>query len=313
MKKYTVGDILKEKNIILKLQSLTGKKGLKREIKTCEIHRPVLAFLGHYDSFPRGAVQVLGEEEMTALNIMRKNKKYELNRKMFSKDIPCFVVTADFNLPKYFIRKAEIAKMPVLRTKLSATRFIDRIFVFLDDGMAPKITAQGVMMDVYGMGVLITGESGIGKSECALELLKRGHRLIADDIVGIKQRSGSILVAHAMMTRHHYVEVRGLGIIDIEDVFGIGSVRNAIRVELVVRLEEWDKVKDYDRLGIEKRHTTILGIEITEVVVPVTAGRNLAVIIELAAKNQRLKAEGHYAAKELERELIKITKKKKKE
>ncbi len=312
MRKITVDNILKEKNVALKLKPVLSKSGMDREIKTLEIHRPVMALQGCLDSFPRGAVQILGKEEMIAISKLKKDSRRDVFRELFRKDIPCFVVTAGIKLPKGFGKEAEKARIPVLRTSLSTTRLINRIFIFLDDRMAQRTTAQGVMMDIYGMGILITGYSGIGKSECALELLKRGHRLIADDLVGIKQRSGSILVAYFMGVNHHYMEVRGLGIIDIEKVFGIGSVRNAIRVDLVIKLEDWDRTKEYDRLGLEKRYKAMLDIKIPEVVVPVMAGRNLAVIIELAAKNQRLKEEGHYAIRELDRELIKITKRKKK-
>lgn len=312
MKKVTVNDLLNEKEIPLGLQLLSGKRGLNREFRSSEIHRPVMELLGHGNKFIPGELQVLGLEEFEAVKQAGKGIEKNLSGRMLSGDVPCFVMTAGIQFPDKLMKVLSKTNIPVMKTALSTTIFINRASVFFDNKMAPKTTVQGVMMDVYGMGILITGESGIGKSESALELLKRGHLLIADDMVGIKQRSGSVLIAYSMTVKHHYLEVRGLGIIDIENVFGIGSVRNAIKVELIVRLQEWDKTVEYDRLGLERRFTAILGIKIPEVVVPVSAGRNLAVIIELAAKNQKLKNEGFYAAHELNKQLMSIIRKKEK-
>ena len=312
MKKVTVHDLLNEKEIPLELKLLSGKRGLNREFRSSEIHRPVMELLGHGNKFIPGELQVLGLEEFEAVKQAGKDIEKNLSGRMLSGDVPCFVMTAGIQFPDKLMKVLTKTNIPVMKTALSTTIFINRASVFFDNKMAPKTTVQGVMMDVYGMGILITGESGIGKSESALELLKRGHLLIADDMVGIKQRSGSVLIAYSMTVKHHYLEVRGLGIIDIENVFGIGSVRNAIKVELIVRLQEWDKTVEYDRLGLERRFTTILGIKIPEVVVPVSAGRNLAVIIELAAKNQKLKNEGFYAAHELNKQLMSIIRKKEK-
>jgi len=305
---YTVGKLLKEKTLELRAGFRMKNKLLQRNIAHAEIHRPVMALLGHFYGFPAGRLQVLGREELEALKHTMKEGRHNY-KKMPQGDMPCLLITHKLAFPPEFTGAMKKAGVPVLKTRLSTREFIKRITQVLEEKLSSAITIQGVMMDVSGMGVLICGASGIGKSECALELLKMGHRIISDDMILVKKRSPDILVAASPGISRHYIEVRGLGIIDVESIFGIGSVRDATKIELVVKLEEWDKEKEYDRLGTEKRYTEILGIKISEVVIPVTAGRSLAVIIELAAKNQKLKNEGHYAVKELEKQLMKRMKK----
>ena len=256
------------------------KEALDKKITSNEVHSPLLSILGNSKGFCAGCIQAMGKAELAALRQDLKSGR-ENFRKIFKKGVPCFVVTARLELPAVFLKEAKKEKIPVFATGLSQAEFTKRALQFFEEKMSHKITIQGVMMDICGMGVLIRGCSGIGKSESALELLKMGHRIISDDMIVVKRRPSNVIVASSPVINRHYIEVRGLGIVDVESIFGIGSVRDAIKVELVVNLEEWDKVKEYDRLGTEKKFAEILGIKLPEVVIPVTAGRNLAVIIEL--------------------------------
>jgi len=198
----------------------------------------------------------------------------------------------------------------VLRSSLACPELIRRVLCFLEERMSEESAVQGVMVEVYGMGVLLSGVTGIGKSECALALIRNGHRLIADDRVRVRKRSESIIVAFADGTTRHHIEVRGVGIVDVKSIFGVGSVRDAIKIDLVVELEMWSKAKEYDRLGIDEKYASILGVNIPKITIPVMPGRNLAVIVEIAVMNLRLRKQGFSAIKELDRRLIRITRKK---
>ncbi len=310
MAKLLVKELLKQKKAELDLYLVTGKEGLNRKITRWEIHRLGLALSGEVDILPPGQLQILDREELDYLKKLDIKGKAAVLREIFSKEIPCFIVTSNFAPPKEFIKMAQKAKIPVFRTSISISTFVNRLSPFLEDRLTLTKSVQGVMVEVYGLGILILGVTGIGKSECALELINRGHRLIAGEMVGIKQRRSNILIGFAKEPIRYYLEVQGLGIIDVEKLFGASAVRNSAKIDLVIRLEEWDKTKEYELLGFDQKYTTILEVNVPELVIPIRPGRNIASIIEVAAMNQRLRREGYSAISELDKEIIKITQRK---
>jgi HPr kinase/phosphorylase len=204
------------------------------------------------------------------------------------------------------IRVADALKIPLMRSGLVTAHLIGELTVYMEEKLAPTTTIHGVLMNVYGLGVLLVGDSGIGKSECALELLKRGHMLVADDVVEVKQRLGGVLYGTGAELIRHHMELRGVGIIDVQKIFGVGSVLDRTRIELVIRLEEWEQSVEYDRVGLSEQTTSILGVRVPEIVMPVRPGRNLAVLVEVATLNERLKFRGEFTAKEFNKKLISL-------
>jgi len=310
MAKLLVKELLKQKKAELDLYLVTGKEGLNRKITRWEIHRLGLALSGEVDILPPGQLQILDREELDYLKKLDIKGKAAVLREIFSKEIPCFIVTSNFAPPQGFIKMAQKAKIPVFRTSISISTFVNRLSPFLEDRLTLTKSVQGVMVEVYGLGILILGVTGVGKSECALELINRGHRLIAGEMVGIKQRRSNILIGFAKEPIRYYLEVQGLGIIDVEKLFGASAVRNSAKIDLVIRLEEWNKTKEYELLGFDQKYTTILEVDVPELVIPIRPGRNIASIIEVAAMNQRLRREGYSAISELDKEIIKITRQK---
>jgi len=306
-----VSELLKDKDVEFDLHLVAGKEGLNRKITRWEIHRLGLALSGKVDTLPSGQPQILDREELDYLEKSNFKERTTLLRRILSKGIPCFIFTSNFDPPEGFIKMAQKAKVPVLRTPISVSTFIDRLSLFLEDRLTLTTSVQGVMVEIYGLGILILGVTGIGKSECALELINRGHRLIAGEVVGIRQRRGNVLIGFAKEPIRYYLEVQGLGIIDVEKIFGASAVRNSAKIDLVVRLEDWDRTKEYELLGFDQNYTTILGVKVPELVIPIRPGRNIAVIIEVAAMNQRLRREGYSAIGELDKEIIRITRRKK--
>ena len=311
MVKLLVEELLKQKKAELDLHLVAGKEGLNRKITRWEVHRLGLALSGEVDILSLGQLQILDREELDYLKKLDIKEKATVLGRIFSKGIPCFIVTSNFEPPQEFIKMAQKAKIPVFRTSISISTFVNRLSPFLEDRLTLTKSIQGVMVEVYGLGILILGVTGIGKSECALELINRGHRLIAGEVVGIKQRSSNILIGFAKEPIRYYLEVQGLGIIDVEKLFGASTVRNSAKIDLVIRLEEWDKTKEYELLGFDQKYTTIMEVNIPELVIPIRPGRNIASIIEVAAMNQRLRREGYSAISELDKEIIKITQRKK--
>jgi len=301
-----VKELLKEKDAHLHLHVVAGKEGLNRKITSREVHRLGLALSGEVDILPSGQLQILDREELDYLKKLDSKERATVLREIFSKGIPCFVVTNNFDPPQGFIKMAQKAKIPILRTPISTSTFVNRLSTFLEDKLTLTTSIQGVMVEVYGLGILILGVTGIGKSECALELINRGHRLIAGEMVGIKQRGGDILIGFAKEPIRYYLEVQGLGIIDVEKLFGASAVRNSAKIDLVIKLEEWNKNKEYELLGFDQKYTTILEVKVPELVIPIRPGRNIAIIIEVASMNHRLRKEGYSAISELDREVIKI-------
>lgn len=277
---------------------------LESNIEVSDIHRPGLQFAGFYDYFDNKRIQVVGKTEWSYLDSLDSEVKLRRIKKYFSFPIPAVIVTRGLIVPEEFLEEARIKNVSVLRSNIQSTRFINRISNFLDSRLAPETRLHGVLVDVYGIGILIIGESGIGKSEAALELVKRGHRLGADDAVDIKEIDGNLYGSCPYITMG-MLEVRGMGIIDISGIYGSSSIVSEKKISLVISLVNWDGDENYDRLGIDKVYMEILGIDIEKMILPIKPGRNIAVIIEAAAANYRYKATSNSTAVEtIERRIM---------
>lgn len=271
----------------------------KIKIVTNEVNRPGLQIAGFFDYFYNNRLQIMGKVEFSYLQKLNPDERRKSLEMLFEKKIPCVIVTRDMDIPEEMIEMATKYLVPVLKTDMATSRFVSAIIAFLNVELAPRITMHGVLVEVYGEGILLLGDSGVGKSEAAIELVKRGHRLVADDAVEIKRVSDLSLVGSAPDVIRHFVELRGIGIVDVKMIFGIGSVKNAEKIDFVINLEVWQDKKQYDRLGLTTEYTDILGINIPSITVPVKPGRNLAVVIEVAAMNNRQKKMGYNAAEAL--------------
>ncbi len=313
-KSLTVRELLKSRGKILGLKPVSGAKNLNRHITVSEINRPGLAIAGHMEQFRSERIQIIGQGEYAYCQKEDPRKVLANLQKMFSSpDIPCVIVTGGVK-PLPAIKQASAkAGIPLLVTSSDTSTFIREITTFLDDQLAATTYVHGVLVSVYGLGVLIQGDSGVGKSECALELLKRGHILVADDVVEVKRRIGYMLVGNSPKNIKHYMEVRGLGIIDVELLFGIGSIMDQALIEMHVKLESVTagaNLGAYDRTGLQQAEVNILDVPVPSLRLPVTPGRNLAVLIEVAALNQRLKNQGYFVAKRFNESLIREMNKK---
>ena len=263
---------------------MAGKK-----IVTSEINRPALQLTGYFDHFYSERVQIIGYVEYTYLEHLPREAKLPVYEKFLSYHVPCIIYTTMTEPDEDMLRLAEQYEVPVFMTKMTTSSFMAEIIRWLNVELAPCISIHGVLVDVYGEGVLIMGESGIGKSEAALELIKRGHRLVTDDVVEIRKVSDATLIGSSPDITRHFIELRGIGIIDVKTLFGVESVKNTQSIDLVIKLEEWDREKEYDRLGLEEEYTEFLGNQVVCHSLPIRPGRNLAVIVEAAAVNHRQK------------------------
>lgn len=271
----------------------------KIKIVTNEVNRPSLQIAGFFDYFYNDRIQIMGRVEFSYLEKMTHEQRYSALEQLFDKDIPCVIITRKMEVPSEMIELAEKYETPVFRTDNTTSRFMSALISFLNVELAPRITMHGVLVEVYGEGILLLGDSGVGKSEAAIELVKRGHRLVADDAVEIKRVSDISLLGSAPDVIRHFVELRGIGIVDVKMIFGIGAVKNVEKIDFIINLELWQDKKQYDRLGLTTEYTDILGINIPSITVPVKPGRNLAVVIEVAAMNNRQKKMGYNAAEAL--------------
>ncbi len=288
----------------LKLKLVTPEIPLTGKIKSIEIHRPGLAFAGYYDYFAYDSVQILGTTEVHFLKKQTEAKRDAAFKKFFGYKIPCIVIAKNQAVPHSFIQSAQKARIPVFRSPLRTTTLIGRITIFIEDALASKTTVHGTLLDVYGVGTLLMGKSGVGKSETALELVQRGQRLVADDIVEIKHTAGDVLMGYSSKVIRHHMEIRGLGIIDMMSLFGVGAVRNQKRILMCVTLDKWNPEVEYDRAGLVESTKEFLGISLPHIVIPVIPGRNIPVLVEVAALNQRLKRMGIHTAKRFNEDLI---------
>lgn len=271
----------------------------KKKIITNEVNRPALQLTGYFDHFDAERVQVIGYVEYTYLEHLSREEKIPVYEKMLSYQIPCLIYTTMTKPDPDMVELARKYDVPIFITKKATSAFMAEVIRWLNVELAPCISIHGVLVDVYGEGILIMGESGIGKSEAALELIKRGHRLITDDVVEIRKVSDDTLVGTAPDITRHFIELRGIGIIDVKNLFGVQSVKETGNIDLVIKLEEWDRDKEYDRLELEEEYTEFLGNKVVCHSLPIRPGRNLAVIVESAAVNHRQKKMGYNAAREL--------------
>lgn len=273
-------------------------------ISTSDVNRPGLQLTGYYEFFGNDRIQIIGKAETTYLERMTSDERYQRFDEFFVNGIPCIIIARELEIFPEMIEVSNKYSIPVLRTKAVTSRFMSAIIRYLNVQLAPRITKHGVLVEVYGEGILILGESGVGKSETALELVKRGHRLVADDVVEIRKVSDRSLVGTSPDIIRHFIEIRGIGILDVKHLYGVGSVKVTENINLVINLEAWDEKKNYDRLGLVEEYTDILDISVPSLKIPVRPGRNLAIIVEVAAMNNRQKKMGYNAAKVLNERVL---------
>ena len=284
----------------MNLKNLTPNVELVgKEVNIPDVNRPALQLAGFFEHFDSDRVQIIGYVEYTYLQTLTEERKTEIYEKMLKRKVPCVVFSRSLPPEESFLRIAQERDVPVFSTEKKTSSFMSELIRWLNVKLAPCISIHGVLVDVYGVGVLIMGESGIGKSEAALELIKRGHRLVTDDVVEIRKVSDETLVGSAPDITKHFIELRGIGIVDVKSMFGVQSVRETQNIDLVITLEDWRRDKEYDRLGLEEEYTEFLGNKVVCHSIPIRPGRNLAIIVESAAVNHRQKQMGYNAAQEL--------------
>lgn len=291
----------------LELEILAGFQGLGRQVYSSDINRPGLALSGYLEYFANDRVQLLGNTEIHYMETVSPSMLSWRLASMFAFEVPAFVLSRNLSPSNLFLDMCNRQGVPVLRSAHSTDEVISRIILFLAEEFSPETTVHGTAVDCYGVGCLIVGAPGIGKSETALELVERGHRLVADDVVAIKRRSEEALYAETNPIIEHHMEIRGVGIIDLKGVFGVGRVRNSKRISLIVELEEWNPSAQYDRTGLMDESVEILGVRIPHLRIPVRPGRNIAIIIEVAALNHRLKELGVDPAQRFNERVLNIT------
>ena len=297
--KVSIKDMMKDLN----LEPVYMPENKDYYVYSQDINRPGLQFAGYFEYFAHERIQIVGKAEYNYFSYIDEKTRAEVLDKFFSEEIPALVVTRGLEVKPDVIEFAKKHNRVILSTKRNTTRFINRLSNYLDDRLATHTTLHGVLVDVYGIGVLIKGESSIGKSETALELVQRGHRLVADDAVEIRQLDESMLLGQSPELLRHFLEIRGIGIIDVRSLYGVGAVKNSKSIDLVIHLESWNEDKYYDRLGLDKEYEEILGVNIEKLVVPVKPGRNTAMVVEVAAMNFRQKGMGYDAAQEFTKKL----------
>src|SRR5213596_1309538 len=295
----TVGALLRSRPEAfgLPLELLAGAEGLDRRVTSPYIQKTGLALAGFHEYLKPGRVLIFGESEIRYLESLETSARIESLRLALTLDFPCVLITGGFAPPPEVAIEAERAKLPLLKTGVATPIAIAKLTSILEDWLAEHTVIHAVLMDILGLGVLIVGESGIGKSECALDLIVRGHRLVADDTVEIRRRAETILIGTCPELTRHHMELRGLGIINVKELFGIASTRSSKRVELVVHLERWDPGREYERLGLDESFYEIFGLRVPLVRMPVAPGRNIAILVEVAARTQLLRSRGHDSAR----------------
>ena len=296
-----LGDLVQEFNF----EVVYGPGGFEKvEITKDDVSRPGLQLAGFFDYFDPNRLQVMGKVETTYVESFEPERRAEIFDRLFASGIPAMIISRNIDIFPECLAAAQKYNVPLLRTNEFTSTIINALVASLKVSLAPRITLHGVLVEIYGEGILLLGDSGVGKSETAIELVKRGHRLIADDAVEIKRVSDKTLVGTAPEVIRHFIELRGIGIVDVRRIFGVGAVKTTEKVELVINLEAWEDGKQYDRLGLDGQTTSILDITVPSLTIPVKPGRNLAVIIEVAAMNNRYKKMGFNAAKELQERML---------
>jgi HPr kinase/phosphorylase len=297
----TVGALLASRTeaLGLPLELLAGAGGLGRSITSPHIQKTGLALAGFHEYLKPGRVLIFGASEIRYLESLDAAARLTSLRLALTLDFPCVLITGDFAPPPELAVEAERANLPVLKTAVATAPAIAKLSSLLEDSLAERVMIHAVLVDVLGLGVLIVGESGIGKSECALDLIVRGHRLVADDTVELRRRQDTVLIGTCPELTRYHMELRGLGVININELFGIASTRSSKRVELVVQLERWDPRREYERLGLDDVFYELLGLRVPLIRMPVAPGRNVSILVEVAARNQLLRSRGHHAARAL--------------
>lgn len=299
----TIDQLIGDDRAGLGLSIVAGRGGLGRTISVPRIQKPGLALTGYTEQLHRDRLLVIGATEIEYLaNVTPTQLRAGVDTVMSSAPA-CIVITRGLAAPEILAQACDTHEVPLLVTELATSELIARVTLFLQSQMAPSTSVHGVLLDVLGIGILLLGKSGIGKSEIALDLVTRGHRLVADDMVNIHQRTNHMVTGSGSGIIRHHMEIRGLGIINIKDLFGISSVREAKKIELVIELADWDENEEYDRLGLDDQHYNVLGIDIPMLRLPVRPGRNMSTIIEVAARNQLLKLQGHHSARAFQKQL----------
>ncbi len=303
-------DFLTRRGDPLQLEALTGELGLDRQLPDAEVASPGLALAGYTGRFAPGRLHVLGETEITYLRSMESGERRRRLEMFFGFDLPCIFVTKGQQVPQELLDLAQERSVPVLRSKLKTAEFYRRIKPIVEDAFAPRTTLHGSLADVYGVGLLFVGRSGIGKSECVLDLVERGHRLVADDVVQVTRRGHDVLIGKGHELAAHHMEIRGIGLIDIPALFGVRAVRQQKRIEVIVQLEDWETAKDADRTGLARQETLILEVVVPKVVVPLNPGKNITVVSEVVAMNHLLRYSGIDTAAAFNERLIRRMKEK---
>ncbi len=288
----------------LELTLMAGRKGLHKKITHSQVQKMGLALTGFIPFINPQRLQIIGNTELAYFNTLAPEMQETVIHQICSLPLSCLVITRGLEIPELLLREADEKDIPVFRTNMRSVDFIERVTRFLEEKLSATSSLHGVLMDVFGVGVLILGKSGIGKSECALDLILRGHRLVADDMVHIQKRSPTSVVGSGFEVIQHHMEIRGLGIINIRSLFGVEAIRDKKKIELVLELTEWDAQREYDRLGFEEEKFSILDVELPMFRIPVTPARNLTTIIEVAVRNHLLKVMGYDSALEFEKKLL---------
>ncbi len=303
MKALKVGELVERKARSLALRVLAGEQGLDREIVRADVSSPGIALTGFTERFPSGRIQVFGETEIAFLRSLDEEAQRTAAEFVVNADVPCLFVTKGMDPPRTLVEAADRHGIPLLQTQLKTGEFYRRVKPFLDDEFAPTTVMHGSLADVYGVGLLFIGRSGIGKSECVLDLVERGHRLVADDVVTVTRRGHDVLIGRGLEEQQHHMEIRGIGIIDVRALFGIHATRQQKRIEVVVRLEDWSDAAAYDRTGLDQEVTSILDVDLPVVVIPLNPGKNITVIAEVVSMRHLLKYSGIDSALEFHRSL----------
>jgi HPr kinase/phosphorylase len=298
-----VGELLGPELSELDFEVMHGAEALDRRITHPRVQKPGLAFAGYYDYIKPGRVQIVGESETEYLKTQSKQTRAERCGRILERDVPVFILTKGLEPVPEFDSAIAGSALPLLRSSSLSSTVIKRLSFFLEEHLVPSVHLHGVLLDIYGLGVLLIGESGVGKSECALDLITRGHSLVADDRVTVKLYPSGDLVGSSEKPLRHHMELRGLGIVNIHDLFGLAAVRESKAIHLVVELEKWDEARAYDRLGLDETVYPILDTPCPYIKMPVALGRNLSILVEIATRNHLLKMQGHHSAREFARQL----------
>ena len=304
MPQISIGKMLEDYGDQLSLSSVAGQEGIGNTLSTSDVHRPGLALAGFLGLFTFDRVQVMGNTEMLYLSSLDPDVCRQTLETIFQFDVPCVVITDGNEVLPMMVELSNARQIPLLTTPFATTKFAHLFSYYLDDVFAPRTAIHGSLVDVYGIGLLFVGASGIGKSEIAVDLVERGHRLVADDVVLVSRKLQGIIVGSSGETLRDHVEIRGLGILNVRNMFGVRAVRMQKRIEVVVKLIKWDETAAYDRIGLDEDWISILDLEVPQVTVPIYPGKNITVIAETIALNYQLKIQGYHTAQEFNRRLV---------